>query len=361
MKVVIIGAGVAGLGLGWRLAQAGAEVTVLERAQAGHGASWAAAGMIAPVGEGITGVEGDFGRYSRALWPAFAAELEQISGIDLDYRENGALLVALDEPSAATLRQRTQNEPELTLLSGAEAQTLTPMLAAPICAAWAPEEAQVDSRALGRALEIAFLRAGGTLRRFEPAIAIEVTDNKVCTIRTPFGRYAGDSYVLAAGAWTAELQGLPTNVLPPVLPVKGEMLALQCPKGARLPTQVIWGHGVYLVPRRDRLLIGATVSESGFDTSVSQEAAHHLRSRALGLVPALANWEIAEQWAGLRPSSPDGLPILGPTHIANLFAATGQYRNGILFAPALAALMAQTILENRLMPDFAAFDPRRFA
>lgn len=361
MKVVIIGAGVAGLGLGWRLAQVGAEVTVLERAQAGHGASWAAAGMIAPVGEGITGAEGDFGRQSRALWPIFAAELEQISGVDLDYRENGALLVALDETSATTLRQRTQNEPELTLLNGAEAQTLAPLLTTPICAAWASEEAQVDSRALGRALEIAFLRAGGTLRRFEAASVIEVADNKVHAIRTPFGHYAGDAYVLAAGAWTAELQGLPAHVLPPVLPVKGEMLALQCPKGARLPTQVIWGHGVYLVPRRDRLLIGATVSESGFDTSVSRQAALHLRSRALNLVPALAKWEIAEQWAGLRPGSPDGLPILGPTHIANLFAATGQYRNGILFAPALAALMAQTVSENRLMPDFAAFDPRRFA
>lgn len=360
MKVVIIGAGAAGLGIGWRLAQSGARVTVLERAQPGRGATWAAAGMLAPVGEGITGAEGEFGLKSRRLWPTFAAELEDITALDLDYRENGALLVAMDGPSAEKLRQRTQTESGLTLLNADQAREHAPMLATPVCAAWAQAEAQVDSRALGRALTVAYLRAGGALRRYEAATSIEVTEDRVIGVRSQFGFHQADAFVIAAGAWTGRLQGLPEGVVPPVIPVKGEMLAMSGPK-AMLPTTVIWGEQVYLVPRRDRLLIGATVSEAGFDTALSTQAARHLRARATELIPALAEWAMVEQWAGLRPGSPDGLPILGPTRLANLFAATGQYRNGILFAPALAEVMAQTILEGHLPPQFAAFDPRRFA
>jgi glycine/D-amino acid oxidase-like deaminating enzyme len=137
------------------------------------------------------------------------------------------------------------------------------------------------------------------------------------------------------------------------------MIAVAATAGYAPPRHVVWGNEVYLVPRADRVLIGATMADAGFDTSVTDAAADWLSARAIGLMPALATWEVVERWAGLRPASPDGLPILGQTSIKGLFAATGQFRNGILFAPALAENMSRLVLEHA--PVIAAFDPRRFS
>jgi glycine oxidase len=144
----------------------------------------------------------------------------------------------------------------------------------------------------------------------------------------------------------------------PVTPVKGEMIALAPPTGAPLPGPVIWGNGIYMVPRGDRLLIGATVEDAGFDTSLTSDARQSLRARAEALMPSLRDWTLADQWAGLRPRSPDGLPLLGPTATPGVFIAGGQYRNGILFAPAIAKVMADLILGHGAV--IPAFDPRRF-
>ena len=362
MKVVIIGAGAAGLGIGWRLAQRGAEVTVLERAQPARGATWAAAGMIAPVGEGVDGVQAEFGRKSSALWPAFAAELEARSSVEIDYRRNGALFIAPDEESAHVLGERTLVEDGLELLNTPQAREREPMLTPLISGgAWAAEEAQVDNRALGRALAQAFQRAGGKLLRNEPVMRFEISEGKVFGVRSPFKLHGADAFVIAAGAWSGQFEDLPENLLPPVVPVKGEMIALAAPEGARVPEHVIWGNEVYIVPHYRRLFVGATVSQSGFDTSVTENAEHWLRARGIALLPGLESWPLDEHWAGLRPGSPDDLPILGPTEIENLFVATGQYRNGILFTPAIAEVMAQTILDGKLPPEYLAFDARRFA
>ena len=168
--------------------------------------------------------------------------------------------------------------------------------------------------------------------------------------------------MIAAGAWSGLLDI-------PITPVKGEMIALSPPKeapphGAALPGPVIWGNGVYCVPRphsgeRGRLLVGATVQQAGFDTALTPAARDHLRGRAEALMPSLKDWTLADHWAGLRPASPDGLPLLGPTATGNLFVAGGQYRNGILFAPAIAQMMADLVRgQGRIIP---AFDPQRFA
>jgi glycine oxidase len=362
MKVVIIGAGAAGLGIGWRLAQRGANVTVLERTQPARAATWAAAGMIAPIGEHAQGAEAEFCRRSSALWPGFAAELEAQSGLDLDYRRNGALFIAPDEASAHTLAERALDAEGLELLNTPQAMEMEPMLTPLIGgAAWAPDEAQVDNRAFGQALFGAFLKAGGKVQRNEAAVRFESDGGRIVGLRTPFEMYEADAFLIAAGAWSGQFEGLSEKILPPVTPVKGEMIALAAPADARLPEHVIWGNDIYMVPRHRRLFIGATVSQSGFDTSLTDKAEQWLRARALALMPALENWQVDEHWAGLRPRSPDGLPILGPTQIPNLFAATGQYRNGILFAPAIADAMAQTIFDGKLPPDCAAFDARRFA
>ena len=187
--------------------------------------------------------------------------------------------------------------------------------------------------------------------RHEAAVTLDERDGAVTAVRTPYGHYRADAYLLAAGAWSGFLEDIP------VTPVKGEMIALAAPQGFAPP--VIWGNGVYMVPREGRLLVGATVQEAGFDTALTDAARDHLRARAAALIPACRDWPLAEQWAGLRPKSPDGLPLLGPSRLSNLFVAGGQYRNGILFAPAIADRMAK-LMQGRggVIPDF---DPRRFA
>lgn len=357
MKVVIIGAGVAGLSIGWKLAQSGAEVLVLERAQPARGATWAAAGMIAPTAETEHGPqsESEFARWSASLWPKFAEEVEAASRRKIGYRRDGALIVATNEDEARELAARSNR----MLLSPKDVKDREPLLSGKVVGAiWEGEEAQVDNRALGDALAAAFVRAGGKLSPNEAGVRIE-TEHGVPAVRTPFSLHGADKVLVAAGAWTSRIE-MDRPVLPPIRPVKGEMLALLPPRGVLLPKQVVWGNGVYLVPREGRLLIGATAAEAGFDTALTGEAENWLTDRAIDLMPSLASWEIDEHWAGLRPASPDGLPVLGETRVKNLFVATGQFRNGILFAPAIAETMSRLIL-GLAAPEIRAFTPQRFA
>jgi len=357
MKVVIIGAGVAGLSIGWRLVQSGTEVLLLERAQAAQGATWAAAGMIAPTAETEHGPqsESEFARWSASLWPKFAQEVEAGSGRRIGYIRDGSLIVATTEDEARELAARGNRK----LLSPQEVKHREPLLSGKVAGAiWESDEAQVDSRALGIALADAFVRAGGKLSTNETGISIE-TGHEYLGVRTQFALHGADRVLVAAGAWTSRIE-MDDPALPPIRPVKGEVLALIPPPGVMLPAQVVWGNGVYLVPRDGRLLIGATSEEIGFDTTVTDRAENWLTDRAIGLMPLLASWEIDEHWAGLRPAAPDGLPVLGETRIKNLFVATGQYRNGILFAPAVAETMCRLVLGEEV-PEIRAFSPQRFA
>jgi glycine oxidase len=355
MKVVVIGAGVAGLGIGLRLAQAGASVTVLERAQVGNGATSSSAGMIAASAEyGLDNTpETDFARHASELWPSFADELQQTTGVDIGYRKSGSLLVRMKSAGVSA----TTADGEVFLAE--QARKLEPMLGDNVgMASLAPQDAQVDSQALCRALAIAFIRAGGKLHANETAVRFERTVDEVTGIATPFTTHRGDAFILAAGAWSARLEGLPPEAVPPVTPVKGEIAVLTPPAGAALPQHVVWGNGIYLTPRRGRLLVGATVELAGFDTSLSQAALRWLYQQSTGLMPALADWRLTEHWAGLRPGSPDGLPILGETALEGLFVASGQFRNGILFAPAVAEVVSRLVLERVAIDP--AFEPRRF-
>jgi glycine/D-amino acid oxidase-like deaminating enzyme len=282
--------------------------------------------------------EAAFGERSRALWPGFAAELETASRVPVGYRRNGALMLEL---RPATL------PPGTAWLDGAAARAKAPMLADVPGALWAPEEAQADSRALTQALVRALAEAGGRL-----LTGVAVTTVEAKAVVTPSGHHAADAVILAVGAWGGAL-GLP------VTPVKGQMIALACPPDGEIPDPVIWGNGVYLVPRlkERRLLVGATVEEAGFDLTLTDAARNDLRARAEGLLPRLKDWTLVEHWAGLRPRSPDGLPLLGQS--ANgVFVAGGQYRNGILFAPAIADHLRDLVLGRAtVIPEF---DPQRF-
>ena len=221
-------------------------------------------------------------------------------------------------------------------------------------ALWVPQEAHVDSRALGVALTMAFQKAGGILKTNEAVVRIERRGGRAAIAHTPFGLYHADVFVLAAGAWS----GLVEAEIAPIEPVKGEMIALTPPPGESLPGPVIWGNGIYAVPRGGEMLIGATVENAGFDTSTTDRALDELRAAAEALMPALKDWTLVDHWAGLRPRSPDGLPLLGPTKLEGLWLAGGQYRNGILFAPAIAETMCEQMLGRAAV--IPAFDPRRF-
>jgi glycine oxidase len=363
MKVIVIGAGIAGLSIGWRLAQSGAEVTVLERAQPGRGATWASAGMIsttAEIGE-HDAPEARFARRSAQLWPHFAREIEEVSGMDIGYRVDGSLIVARSAEEEVALRARAKGSAGLEFLSPTEARAIEPLLSTDIGGAlFDPNEAQVDNRALGPALALAVQRAGGILQPNEAVVRVEMENGRAAAARTPFSFRRADVFVIAAGAWSGRLEGLPPEALPAVVPVKGEMIAL-APEDVGLPRHMIWGNGAYLVPRRNRLLVGATVSRAGFDSRTTADAADWLNRRAIELMPVLEQWELVEHWAGLRPGSPDDLPLIGRTTIEGLFVASGQYRNGILLAPGIAEAVRDMVLRNNLPAELRAFDPSRFA
>lgn len=362
MKVVIIGGGVAGLGIGWRLAQQRIETVILERAQPGRGATWASAGMIAaPQASGKSHAdEAQLADAGAGLWPSFAAEIEQASRRAIAYSVNGSLFVARtreEEQQLRTLADVGVGE----FLPPDSARAKEPRLAPDVRAAlWNPKQAKVDNRSLGRALAAAFVRAGGHLQLNEAAVRFEFRDDRIIGVRTPFALQTADAFVLAAGAWSAQIEGLPPEARPPVVPVKGEMLALVPPDGETLPGPSIGGDEIYLVSQREHLLVGATVERAGFDSSLSTKCSEWLLDQAFALLPCLRDWPVAEHWAGLRPGSPDDLPIIGETVVPGLFVASGQYRNGILYAPAIADAVA-AMLTGRPLPEyFAAFDPRRF-
>jgi glycine oxidase len=195
----------------------------------------------------------------------------------------------------------------------------------------------------------------------EPLARLEVESGAAVAAVTPFRHHKADAFVLAAGAWSAGIPGLPKEIATSVKPMKGEMIALERPASSPFPGHVVWGRSIYAVPRRNQLLIGATVADAGFDTRPTKAARDWLRSRADALMPALKDWVEAEHWAGLRPGSADELPLLGITTVGRLYAATGQYRNGILFAPAIADAISRLVLEHKVPPEIVAFDPRRFS
>jgi glycine oxidase len=361
MRIVIIGAGVAGLAIGWRLAEAGQDVIVLERSQPGAGATGASAGMLAVTAELLDSdpAEIEFSRYSNSLWPSFARKIEAVSGRNFGFSTAGALIVAEDAPALVRL-ERQAAQPGLELIGAARLREIAPLITGEIAGGlWSPGEARVDSRALASALAIAFQKAGGRLLVNESVVRIERASSpkngQAVSAHTPFGLYHADAFVLAAGAWC----GLLEQEIAPIAPVKGQMILLAPPAGQAPPGPVIWGNGIYAVPRGDALAIGATVEEAGFDTAITEEARHALRGAAEKLMPDLRTWTLSDQWAGLRPRAPDGLPLLGPTSVEGLWLAGGQYRNGILFAPAVAETICDQILGRA--PVILAFDPRRFA
>jgi len=369
-KTVIIGAGVAGLGIAWRLAQAGCAVTVYDRGEAGHGASWAAAGMLAAAVETEPGEEPllQLALESQILWPDFADELEAASGISVEYRGEGTLVLALNRDDAEQLRHSFEFQTRLGLdlewLSGVEVRRREPHLKPGIAGAvLSPRDHQVDNRCLGRALAAAVRGAGVALYENCPVREVVVTGGRAAGVVTDRDTEPADVVVLAAGAWSREIGGLPASALPPVRPIKGQMMALQMDPAAPLLSHVVWlPRGGYLVPRRDgRLIVGGTVEERGFDATITAGGLLALIDGAWRALPGIEELPVAETWVGFRPGSRDDAPMLGPGALDGLVIATGHHRNGILLTPVTAAVVSSYILTGRLPELARPFSPERFA
>ena len=368
-EVAIIGGGVIGLSIGWRLAAAGLMVAIFERGIAGRGASWAAAGMLAAGSEVEPGESALFGllKHSQSLWPAFAAELAEASGLDVELRTEGTLSIALSQDELGRLRQTHALQQRLGVesrwLSRIEALEYEPCLNPRLAGAFlVAGDHQVENRILATALRLAFVRAGGILHEDIGDTAITTARGRATGVAAGGTEYPADLVIVAAGAWTPDVAGLPAAASPPVRPVKGQMLALAMDPAAPILTHVLWTQKAYLVPRRDgRLLIGATTEERGFDTALTAGGMLSLLESAWRALPGIEELPIIESWVGFRPGSRDDAPILGKTDIDGLILATGHHRNGILLTPATAQAIAQLVLTGQTAPAIAPFGLNRFA
>jgi glycine oxidase len=373
---VIIGGGVIGLTCAWQAASRGVSVALVDP-EPGRGASWVAAGMLAPVTEVHYGEEAllTLNVACARRWPSFALELEDAVGRSIGYRGTGTLLVAVDEGDRAWAEELYRFQGDLGLevqwLAGSGARAREPNLAPGVRAAvWAPGDHQVDNRMLVTALVEAVAGAGVVVHQ-QPAAALETVAGRVEGVRLADSTVlTAGAVVLAAGCRSASLPGLPADIVPPVRPVKGQILQLLGPKDRPLLSRSVRGlvHGssVYLVPRQGgELVVGATVEERGFDASVTAGAVYQLLRDAHRVVPGITELELAESIAGLRPGSPDNAPLVGEARdghdgVSGLVMATGHYRNGILQAPLTADAVVALLTGAEPPPQLSPFSPMRF-
>jgi glycine oxidase len=377
-SVVVIGGGVIGLSVAWRAAQRGLAVTVADP-DPGKGASYAAAGMITPVSEAAYAERElyQLGVASHQCYPAFAAELTEATGLPTGYRQAGTLQVAWDSDDLAVLGEfRALQESfgvTVQALTGRECRAAEPLLGPSVRGGLlAPDDASVDPRLLTSALLMAATGAGVRLIR---SAAVEVTstagraDGAVLADGTGL---SADWVVLAAGWRSGALAGLPQEAVPPVRPVKGQILRLRPGPGGppggppgllnRTVRGIVQGSSVYLVPRDSgELVVGATQEEMGSDTRVTAGGVWELLRDARAIVPGITELELAEAVAGLRPGTPDNAPVLGPSCLPGLVLATGHFRAGVLLAPVTADLISGYLATGELDERAAPFGPGRFS
>jgi glycine oxidase len=345
--VAIVGGGVVGLAIAWRARARGLGVVVYDRGELGAGTSRVAAGMLAPVAEADAGERAllELGLRSARRWPAFAEELVDASGIYVDFRARGTLMLARDRDEAEALERERDLRERLGLrverLLPSAARRLEPALAPTLRGALhLPDDHAVDPRLVCAALVRAGERAGVVMKP-----CMEVRD---------LAALPAEQIVIAAGPWSAAFGDEAQ-----VRPVKGQSLRLRDPAGPGLLDRVVRFEGGYLVPRGDgRYVLGATTEERGFDTAVTALGVYELLRDAGELVPGVLELEVEETIAGLRPGTPDNAPILGRSRRdPRIVWATGHYRNGVLLAPVTADLVAAELVGDG---EAHAFGPERF-
>ncbi|MET9590178.1 glycine oxidase ThiO [Streptomyces sp. NPDC006516] len=370
--VLVIGGGIIGLVTAWRSAQRGLR-TALADPEPGGGAAQVAAGMLAAVTELHYGEQMLLGLSlaSAARYPAFVAELEEASGQQTGFRACGTLAVALDSDDRAHLRElhalQERSGLESEWLSGRECRRMEPMLAPGVRGGLRVDgDHQVDPRRLASALVTACERAGVIFHRAWAQRLSSTGGRATGAVLADGTELAAGQVVLAGGSLSGRLAGLPDPVVPPVRPVKGQVLRLTVPPAyapflSRTVRAVVRGSQVYLVPRADgELVIGATTEEMGWDTTVTAGGVYELLRDAHELVPGITELPLKETRAGLRPCSPDNAPLLGPTVMPGLHLATGHHRNGVLLTPVTGDVMAHVLTTGELPEVGRPFAPHRF-
>jgi glycine oxidase len=373
--VVVVGGGIIGLVTAWRAAQRGMRAAVADPSPGG-GAAHVAAGMLAAVTELQYGEQAllDLNLASAARYPDFAAELGEATGMDAGYRRCGTLAVALDADDRAQLRDLHAFQTSLGLdaqwLSGRDCRRLEPLLAPGVRGGLRVDgDHQVDPRRLAAALLRAAELAGVAFLRSRVARLECAADRVTGVVLVDGTAVAAGRTVVAAGSESGRLSGLPDGVLPPVRPVKGQILRLRIPPShapflTRTVRAVVRGSHVYLVPRdTGELVLGATSEEFGWDTTVTAGGVYELLRDAHELVPGITELPLTETLAGLRPCSPDNAPLLGRTALDGLLLATGHHRNGVLLTPVTGDAMAVALTspDGELPPYAAPFAATRFA
>ncbi len=363
---LIVGGGIIGLSIAWFLSNQGASITVLERDTPGSGASGAAAGMLAPFAESEHG--GPFvelGRRSLEVYDEFIAAVNSVASSSILNDSPGLLRVAttLDEYTSLKRTFETQLAAgyDVLFIDADEIKTYEPNLSSTILGAvHSPSEKQVDPRTLCNGLSTAIQR-----RRVKILSSCNVTEihssGELATCVTAGGnRYEFGQLIIAGGAWTTELATLLGSNIP-IKPIKGQILSLHT--GAQSLSHTIYGEHGYIVPRQDgKSVIGATVEDVGFNTDVTVNGISQLIGIAREYLAEINEARVVESWAGLRPASPDRLPILGKVPgLSNVFVATGHYRNGILLAPITGKLIADLVVDGKYDPLLSFFSPERFS
>ena len=361
--VTVAGGGLIGASIALELACAGLKVAIFDAQKPGREASWASAGMISPSPESaaMTSLL-PISLASVAIYPAFIRRVEELSGRPAGYRKDGGLDILLTEDEmkkvSETLALHGASGLQAEALSGAQAYELEPGLTAEIRGAiLRRDEASLDNRAFTEGMLEAAQRKGVEIYSNNGAKALWLEGPACRGLRLENGLVAARWTVIAAGCFSARIDGALTYA--PVVPAKGQMVALRC-EDVQI-SHDLWSNHLYLVPRNDgRIIAGATIEYEGFDRTVTAAGMKSILTGAVSLVPALAKARVEETWAGLRPDTPDHLPILGPTDREGLLVATGHFRSGILLAPITARLIREWVTTQKVSVDWSPFSPMRF-
>jgi len=352
--VIVIGGGIIGLSLSIELRKSGMSVLVVERGEPGREASYAAGGMLVDCSIETPGVLQPLATASARMYPEFVHELQVESGMYIDLRDQGTIVF----PPPEHVHERPGfNRADLANLLPAPLAELEPALADLNRPAFYLEERSVDPRGLTAAALQAAKRRGVDISSGDEVMAVNLSDGRVSGVTTTKTSFLAPKVVNCAGAWSGQIapHAFPTR------PVKGQMLCLASPSRSLLK-HVIRSPEVYLIPRSDgRILVGTTVEEAGFDKRTDVATIQRLHRAAIDMIPELRNAKILEDWAGLRPGTPDSLPILGATATPGYYVATGHFRDGILLAPITAQIMAEVITGTNCNYDLKPFSPARFS
>jgi glycine oxidase len=363
---VVAGGGLIGASVAFELAEAGLKVALYDAREPGREASWASAGMISPAPENPGMIPFmPISLASTTLYPEFIHKVEGLTGQDSGYQKSGALDVILDDDL-----QKAQEELSTIIalqrgvglhaeaISAARAREMEPVLNEDTQAAiFRADEGSLDARAFTQAVLQAAGERGVEIFAGNGAKALRKDGSRCRGLVVESGEVDAKWTIVAAGCFSSRIAG--AEPYAPVMPAKGQMLALRC-EGVELK-HILWLGHKYLVPRKDgRIIAGSTIEQAGFDRHVTAGGIQTILSEAMKMVPALEQARIEETWAGLRPDSPDHLPIIGPTDLEGLLIATGHFRSGILLAPITARLVREWVTTQQVSVDWARVSPMRF-